>query len=170
MIAEGIAWFLLWLFAQGVFHKLSAPRYYQQLMGRYLGTAVGTVAPFAAALVEISIVVALLCADFRWAGLAAAAACLLAYAGLMAGQIFNGGAGMDCGCAGPQQGIGLDWALVLRNGVCAGLALLAMSRAEHGAAGLWAALASALVALVAIALYQVSGQIIRHAQWMEGGD
>ena len=97
MIAEGITWFFLWLFAQGVFHKLSAPRYYQQLMGRYVGAAVGNRAPIA-------------------------------------------------------------------------VALLAMSTMQSGSMDGWAVIESAMVALAAIVVYQISGQIIRHAQWMEGGD
>jgi hypothetical protein len=95
-----------------------------------------------------------------------AALLLLGYAGLMAWQILRGQVGMQCGCAGPDSQLAISWALVIRNTVCAGLALLAM---DSGAASGWLALALALlIAAFAVIVYETCEQLIGNAQWMAG--
>ena len=106
-IGIGIAWFLLWIFAQAAFHKITAPVYYQQLMQRYVpGLPGGRLLVALVAMVETGIALSLLVSQWRETGLVAAATVLLVYAILMASEILRGRAGMQCGCAGPGLAIG----------------------------------------------------------------
>jgi hypothetical protein len=168
MIGNGLAWFLLWLFAQAAYHKLGAPQYYRQLMTRYAGGTAGGIAVWLVAAVEAGIALSLLVSRWRTAGLAVAAALLLFYAGLMASQILRGSIGMQCGCAGPESQLGISWALVIRNLVCAGLALLAITSPAGGGGGWLGAGLSLFVAAFAALVYVTSEQIISNAQWMAG--
>lgn len=168
IIGNGLAWFLVWLFAQAALHKLGAPQFYRQLMTRYVGNAGGGIAVWLVAALEMAIAVSLLVPQWRTVGLVAAALMFLGYAVLMARQILGGKADMQCGCAGPDSELGISWPLVVRNGVCAALALLAMNSASTAAGG-WAGVTLSLfIALFAALLYLTSEQIISNAQWMAG--
>ena len=86
----------------------------------------------------------------------------------MASQILRGQADMACGCAGPDSRLGISWALVVRNGICAALALLAVT-AAGAADGGWVGLGLSLfVAVFAALVYETSEQLISNAQWMAG--
>lgn len=168
-LATGLAWFLVWLFGQAAWHKFGAPDFYAQLVRGYLGALwPGRMAVWLVAALEAAIALSLLLPATRAYALVAAAILLLGYAGLMAMQLRRGAADMQCGCAGPDSQLGISWALVLRNGVCAGLALLALTAAGGGLPG-WTGLALAVfVALFAVLVYQTCEQIISNAQWMAG--
>ncbi len=167
MIGNGLAWFLAWLFARAACHKVLAPGYYRSVMGRYVAN-VGSLLLWPLALSEAAIALALLLPRWRLPGLLCAAGLLLLYAGLMALQILRGQAAMNCGCSGPGSPLQLSWALVLRNLVCSGLALLAASSAA--ASGWWASLAAAAIAAGAVLAYLAWEAIISNAQWLEGED
>lgn len=166
IISDGVAWFLVCLFVQAAWHKLVAPQYYRRLMTRYVGRLGGGIAVWLVALLEAYIALSLLLPESRAAGLAAAAGLLLAYGGLMASQVLRGESNMQCGCAGPDSQLGVSWALVIRNGVCAGLALLAMTSGGTANAGWIGLVISLLVALFALLVYETSEQLISNAQWM----
>ncbi len=168
IISDGVAWFLVCLFVQAAWHKLGAPQYYRRLMTRYVGRLGGGIAVWLVALLEAYIALSLLLPESRAAGLAAAAGLLLAYGGLMARQVLRGESNMQCGCAGPDSPLGVSWALVIRNGVCAGLALLAMTSGGAANAGWIGLVISLLVALFALLVYETSEQLISNAQWMAG--
>ena len=168
VIGNGLAWFLLWLFARAIFHKLAAPRYYCQLVSQYLEGRGGVALLWLIVGLEAATVLLLVFSQWRSVGLAMAAALLMIYGGLMASRILRGRAGMPCGCAGPDSELAISWTLVVRNGVCAGLALLAMYSTGLVAPGWVGAGASGLVALLLAMLYVTSDLAIRNAQWMEG--
>lgn len=168
IISDGVAWFLVCLFVQAAWHKLGAPEYYRRLMTRYAGRPGGGIAVWLVALLEAYIALSLLLPESRAAGLAAAAGLLLAYGGLMAWQLLRGESNMQCGCAGPDSQLGVSWALVVRNGVCAGLALLAMTAGVTADAGWIGLVISLFVALFALLVYETSEQLISNAQWMAG--
>lgn len=168
IISDGVAWFLVCLFVQAAWHKLGAPQYYRRLMTRYVGRPGGGIAVWLVALLEAYIALSLLLPESRAAGLAAAAGLLLAYGGLMASQVLRGESNMQCGCAGPDSQLGVSWALVIRNGVCAGLALLAMTSGGTADAGWIGLVISLFVALFALLVYETSEQLISNAQWMAG--
>jgi len=169
MIGNGLAWFFAWLFARAACHKVLAPEYYRTVMSRYAGAA-GSALVLPLALAEAVLGLALLLPRWRLPALAFAAALLLLYAALMALQILRGQAGMQCGCSGPGSPLQVSWALVLRNVVCAGVALLAMSAVGTAASSWWAGLASAAIAAGAVLAYLAGEAIIGNAQWMEGED
>jgi hypothetical protein len=168
-IGIGIAWFLLWIFAQAAFHKITAPVYYQQLMQRYVpGLPGGRLLVALVAMVETGIALSLLVSQWRETGLVAAATLLLAYATLMASEILRGRAGMQCGCAGPDSQLGISWALVVRNSICAALAVLALSASTLVEVSWLGVGLSGFVAMFMALVYLTSEQIISNAQWMAG--
>ncbi len=169
MIGNGLAWFLAWVFARAAWHKALAPRYYHTIMSRYAGAA-GSVLVWPLAALEAAVALALLLPRWRFIGLGFAAAVLLLYAGLMALQILRGRADFQCGCSGAGSPLQVSWALVLRNGVCAGLAVLAMSSQGNIMSGWLATLAAAAIAVLAVAAYLVCEALIGNAQWMAGED
>jgi hypothetical protein len=140
------------LFVQAALHKLAAPAYYRRLMTRYVGRVGGGMAVWLVTLLEAGIALSL----------------LLVYGGLMASQLLRGETAMQCGCAGPDSQLGISWGLVIRNGVCAGLALLAMSSGGAANAGWIGLVISLFVALFALLVYETSEQLISNAQWMAG--
>lgn len=166
----GLCWFLACLFGQAALYKLRALEFYRQLMRHYLGEPpLGGAIPLLLAAVEGTAALALLLPPARRCGLFAVAALLLAYALLMAVQLLRGRAGMQCGCAGPDSALGISWALVLRNGLCAGLAVLAAGYPAGALPASWGGLAGALlVAGVALLAYHTSELLIGNAQWMDG--
>jgi hypothetical protein len=121
------------------------------------------------AVLELTIALALLLPMTASAGLRAAAAVLALYAALMTWQLIRGRRELRCGCAGPASELAVSPALVGRNLVCAGLALLALApRTETvaGAAGLGLSL---YVAVFLIILYLCSEQIVSNSQQMARG-
>tara|TARA_R110001599_G_scaffold353859_1_gene600548 strand:+ start:50306 stop:50836 length:531 start_codon:yes stop_codon:yes gene_type:complete len=166
-IGIGIAWFLVWLFAQAAFHKINAPGYYQELVQRYV-PAMGGGRMWVAmvATLEAGIALSLLVPAWRAAGLIAAAALLLAYGALMASEMLRGRAGAQCGCAGPDSSLGVSWALVLRNGVCAALALLGLAGTATTDVNWMGFMLAAFLALFAALVYLTAEQIVSNAQWM----
>ncbi len=170
MTGSGLAWFVAWLFARAATHKIRAPGYYRVLMGQYLGTYTSTAAVCLLGATEAVLAVSVLLPYSRRLSLAVAVLLLLFYAGLMALRILRGDADMQCGCSGPGSPLQVSWALVLRNLVCAGLALLAFGLAETSASS-WLRVAGAfVVALAAIAAYLFCEALISNAQFMAGED
>ena len=169
MIGNGLAWFLAWLFARAAWHKALAPGYYHVIMRRYAGAA-GSVLVWPLAVSEAAVALALLLPRWSFAGLGFAATLLLFYGGLMASQILRGRADLQCGCSAAGSPLQVSWALVLRNGVCAGLAVLAMSSQGAMLSGWLATLASAAIAVFAILAYLLCEALISNAQWMAGED
>lgn len=169
LVATGVAWFLAWLLGSAAFHKARNIEQYQRLMGKYLNdSAVGSVFVWLVAAVELCMTLAMLLPQTRWAGLAAAALLLIAYAGMMGVQLAKGRADMKCGCAGPASDTTISPTLVLRNLACAALALVAMSptiSVDSSAAGTGLAL---FVATFAALTYLGSEQLIANAQQMAG--
>jgi hypothetical protein len=169
MIGNGLAWFLAWLFARAALHKALAPGYYHMIMSRYAAAA-GSALVWPLVVLEVTIVLGLLLPRWRFTGLGFAAALLLFYAGLMALQILRGRADMQCGCSGAGSPLQVSWALVARNGLCAALAVLAMSSPGAILSGWLATLASAAIAVLAVVAYLVCEAVISNAQWMAGED
>lgn len=170
LVGLGITGFLLWLFAVAGWRKLYAPAHYEDLMAGYLPSlSVGRAGVLAVALVELGIALALLVPAVHAAGLVASAAALSLYAGLMSWQLARGRRGLRCGCAGPASDIAVSPALVVRNLVCALLALLPLLPPVSVVAGMAAGIGLALhVALFLIIAYLCCEHLIGNAQRMAG--
>jgi hypothetical protein len=111
------------LFA-AAWHKLSEPDVFAGALQAYQLLPAGAVTAVARLLpwVEIAIGAALLAPASRDPALWAFAALILVYAVAMAVNLWRGRRQIDCGCGGEVHP--LSWALVLRNAVLAGAALL----------------------------------------------
>ena len=158
---------LLWLFALAGLYKLRAPTYYQRLMASYCGVPeVGRLLVFSVAMCELTLALLLLLPATRSAGFAAAATVLLFYAVLIGWQYRRAGGNFDCGCAGPGAALRVGPALIARNLVCAGLALLAMRPAPDFPDSLAGAALAMTAAVLMIVAYLYSDQLIASAQAM----
>ncbi len=165
LVVNGLAWFIAWLFAVAALHKFRAPAYYQGLLnGWFPGVAVGSWVPYIVAASELGIAIAVLLPSTRGAGLLAAAMVLLLYAVVMGLQLAGGRGTASCGCAGPASSLVISAPVVLRNLLCAALALLALLPLQAGDHGLAGAALSASVAAFLIAGYLTSEQLIVNAQ------
>ncbi len=170
LIGFGISGFLLWLFATAGLHKLRAPARFGSVMAAYFPALSGVrrlLMPVA--VLELGIALALLVPMTAGAGLLGAAALLGLYAALMAWQLIRGRRALRCGCAGPASELAVSPALVGRNLVCAGLALLALAPRTGIAAGAAGFGLSLYVAVFLIILYLCSEQIVSNSQQMARG-
>jgi hypothetical protein len=169
LISTGVAWFLAWLFGWAALHKFRAPAYYGRLIRAHL-PQLPAVAPLVrvVAVLELAIALALVVPLWRTAGLQAGAALLVSYAALMALQLARGVTDMQCGCAGPASTVSISVALVVRNLVCAALALLALTPLAGVPVGAAGTMLSAFVAAFAVVIYLCSEQLISNAQQMAG--
>ena len=169
MTGTGFALFFAWLFALAAIQKLRAPDYYTNLMSTYIPALPhGRFTLLTLALAELALAMLLLIPHTRGYGLAGSAGLLLVYAAMMAWQIRRGQAGMDCGCSGPASVLAVSPALVVRNLVCACLALLSMSAAVGAVVGALELVLSVVIALFMITFYLCSDQVIANAQQMAG--
>lgn len=170
LVGFGISGFLLWLFATAGLHKLRAPARFGSVIAAYFPEHPGAgrlLLPVA--VLELGIAVALLLPMTAAAGLLAAATVLGAYGVLMALQLARGRRDLRCGCAGPASQLAVSPALVARNVVCAGLALLALAPRADITAGL-AGLGLALyIATFLIILYLCTEQLVSNAQQLARG-
>lgn len=166
-IGNGLALFFVWLFAVAALHKMRSPEYYRRLMASYGNVAgVGTSLVLLVAFCELSVALLFLIPATRAAGFACGAMLLLAYAAMMAWQYLRGHGDMACGCAGPESALTVGPALIIRNLVCAGLALPAMALAKTLPASPGGAAIALTVAFIAIFFYVCSDLLIANAQAM----
>jgi len=169
VIGNGLALFFAWLFALAAMQKLRAPDYYRNLMSTYVSALpLGRFMLLPIAGAELALAILLLLPQTRVYGLAGSAGLLLAYAAMMAWQIWRGHSGMDCGCSGPGSALAVSPALVVRNLVCACLALLSMSAPVGAVVGVVGLVLSVVIALFMITFYLCSDQVIANAQQMAG--
>ncbi|MBE9537526.1 MAG: hypothetical protein IMF06_00510 [Proteobacteria bacterium] len=169
LLGIGMALFLAWLFAQAAIHKLRAPNVYRRLIAVYLeADTVGRPVVWLIASVELILAVLLLLPVSRHTGLAGSAFVLFAYAGLMAMQLARGRHDLQCGCAGPASTATVTPALVIRNSVCAFLALLALAPAVDVAPSAIGTGLTLFITIFSILIYLSSEQMISNAQQMTG--
>ncbi|QIB64573.1 MauE/DoxX family redox-associated membrane protein [Kineobactrum salinum] len=171
LVGFGISGFLLWLFATAGLHKLRAPARFGSVISAYFPEHPITrrlVLPLA--LLELGIAVALVLPVTAAAGLLAAAMVLVLYGALMALQLTRGRRDLRCGCAGPASDLAVSPALVARNAICAGLALLALApRTTDIAAGLAGMGLALYIAVFLIILYLCTEQLVSNGQQLARG-
>lgn len=169
VIGNALALFFAWMFAVAGIQKLRAPNYYLNLISSYIPAAsIGRLLLLPLAGGELAIAILLLLPATRAYGLAGSAFLLLAYAVMMAWQVWRGQTDMDCGCSGPASDLSVSPVLVVRNLVCAGLAILSLSVLASVAVGIMGMVLSVVVASFIITFYLCSDQLIANAQQMAG--
>jgi len=169
LISIGLAWFLAWLFAAAALHKFRAPDDYRELLGAYLpGLPSSRVFVWLPASLELGLALLLLLPQLRSVGLAGGALLLLAYAGLMGLQLARGNTDLKCGCAGAASSTTVSPVLVVRNLVCALLALAALAPSVLVSAGLAGMVLSIFIAVFSVVIYLSTEQIISNAQQIAG--
>jgi Methylamine utilisation protein MauE len=147
------------LLAHAALAKLADAALLEQHLAAY-GVPAALLTPAARTLPLLEALAALLLlTPWRTAGAALAAALLLAYAGVMAWHRGQGHA-LDCGCGG--EPLPVSWALVVRNAVLAGMALLAGAPMASRAMGLAEFLVVAAAVLLGSLLYAALHQVLRH--------
>ena len=169
LITIGLAWFLAWLFAAAGLHKFRAPDFYRQLLGAYLSAIPSSrISVWLLASLELGLALLLLSPQLRSVGLAGSALLLLAYAGLMGQQLARGTTDLKCGCAGAASSTTVSPALVVRNLVCASLALAALAPSVLSSAGATGIALSFFIAVFIAVIYLSSEQLINNAQQIAG--
>ena len=147
------------LLAQAALAKLADRSLFEQHLAAY-GVPDRRLAATAIALPAAEALAAgLLLTPWRGVGAALAAALLLLYAGVMAWHRSRGHA-LDCGCGG--EPLPLSWALVLRNGGLAALALPAAAPTAARALGWGDFLVIAAAVVLGTLLYAALHQVLRH--------
>lgn len=169
LVNDGMALFFVWLFALAAIHKLRAAGDYLAPMSAYLpGVNLTIVSVWVVAGVELSVAVMVLLPGSRSVGLIASAGVLVVYAALMALQISRGNADIKCGCAGPASQVLVSPALILRNIICAALAVLALTPTTMVTSGLLGLGLTLFVPAFMMMVYLCSEQLIGNAQQMMG--
>lgn len=169
VIFDGLCWFLVWLLGTAAYHKLRSPGHYLELMMAFVpGLRGGKLLVGLVVSAELCLVVLLLVPATRETGLFGSALLLLAYAGLIAVRLARGNSNIRCGCAGLTSELNISKALVLRNIVCAMLAMIGLSVPVTVPSGLSAAGLSVYVAAFLVTLYLCSDQLAGNAQQMAG--
>jgi hypothetical protein len=132
---------------------------FEQHLGAY-GVPQALLGPAAVALPVLEALAALLLfTPWRAAGAALAAALLVLY-GMAMAQALVRGRRLDCGCGG--EPLAVSWALVARNALLAGCALLAGAPMASRPMGVGDFLVVAAALLLATLLYAALHQVLRH--------
>lgn len=169
VISIGLSLFLAWLFVTAGMHKFKASDYYRELMSSYFDS-LSVSRPMVAAVgcAELFVAALLLLPQSRTVGLLLAALILSFYAAMMAVQIKRGRDDIACGCAGPASMLTVSPALVLRNLLCAILAVVACFLPEFSTPVFSSYTLAAGIAVFVVVLYICSDQLIANAQMMAG--
>ena len=101
-------------------------------------------------------------------GLVVSVMLLLTYAALIAVQLARGKTDVRCGCAGLDSTMTISKPIVLRNVICAVLAVLCLSPSGAAPTSFAGVGLSIYVALFLIILYLCSDQLANNAQRMAG--
>lgn len=147
------------VFARAAFHKASAMPEFRQAVSDY-GLVPEKLAPAASLgllVAETAAIGLLLVPSVRFVGGVLAAALLVLYGLAMMANLLQGRTFIDCGCGGVRQSI--SYGLVARNGVLAGLALLAAQPVGEGTLGFGGLVAAAGFTLVGLLLLVIAERI-----------
>lgn len=151
-------------------HKLRKPAYYRELLSSWLPPGMPGVASlvYLVAVVEGVIALMLIIPAGHAVGLMCSATLLVVYAMFMAMQLVQGRRNLQCGCAGPLSDLIISPALLIRNLLCAALALLALVPNVSVAAGFGSAGLSLSIAVFLVTVYLTTEQMIANTQRLTG--
>lgn len=168
-IVIGLGWFLAWLFATAAYHKTRSSVDYFELMRAYVpGLRGGRALVWLVASVELGVAILLVMPAWQKAGLLGSVVLLLTYAALIAVQLARGKTDVRCGCAGLDSTMAISKPIVLRNVICAVLAVICLSPSGAAPTSFAGVSLSIYVALFLIILYLCSDQLASNAQQMAG--
>lgn len=168
IFSDASALFMLWLFVRAGLHKLAPANrdYFAALLGEYGWHSRHIALPLTlVGLTELGIGLAIFLPASRSVAALAACAMLLGYLLLMATQLYRGHRDMDCGCGGPGGGLKISGALLLRNLLLAGSALLCLLPGYSQMGGYW--LFAVSCAVIAILINLCAEQLIANAQQLK---
>ena len=127
VFAAGLSLFFAWLLGRAALHKVAQRAYYLDLMLAYFSVpSVAAALWLLATATELLLACWLLLPGLRSAGLAGTALLLAVYGAAMTWQIYRGRTDTPCGCSGAGSALRVAPGLVIRNLLCAALALFAM--------------------------------------------
>jgi hypothetical protein len=156
------AGFFALIFAGAAWHKLRVPAVFRTTLAAYRLVPSNLVSATAASLAaaEPAIAFMLLWTPARTAGFLLAAALLALYAGAIGVNLARGRDDIDCGCGGEAQP--LSWALIVRNALLAGLALIWAAPPADRALGPIDLACLAVVTLGGFGFYHIVEGVLRH--------
>ncbi len=166
VLGNAVALFTLWLFVTAGYSKLQSGNraFYLRVFDGYgiTSRALAESLIYVVGLLEIVTGLLVMAPPLRTLGLAMAAVMLLGYLLLMAYQLRQGKASMECGCSGPDSGIQLSPLLLLRNVILIGLLPLALLAVPGWSTSLW--LLSVATALMLVLTSLSADQLLRNFQ------
>ena len=167
-MTNALALFLFWLFARAALHKFRHARHYRQLVSSFL-EGHGRTLPLVYLVAALELVMALLVIPpaTRALGCIGVSLLLAFYAAMMAWHYLRGHADMRCGCSGIDSQLTVGPALIARNLVCSAFALTAIAAPGDWPQNILLAVCALIVALMLVAAYTLSDDLIAQAQAME---
>jgi len=153
------------ILASAASHKLRAPQRFARQLEDYALVPQAVLAPLARLipLLEVGLALALLLPTWRTWAASGAAVLVLGYAAAIGINVWKGRRDIDCGCSGPDQRQPLRPVLLLRNGVLAGLALLAGLAPAPRALGVLDALVALMAGGALVLLYTAADTLLANA-------
>ena len=164
------------LLLMAALHKFSKPLQFRGILAAYrlLPAALIPIAAFMIPLLELSLALSWLLPGTLPLAAIGTALLLGAYGSAMAINIWRGNTAIDCGCnlAGSKDESRhyLSLGLVLRNGLLAAIAALAVVPANGRALGVLDYVSVALACLVIALLYAAANQLIANRHWIKLGN
>jgi uncharacterized membrane protein YphA (DoxX/SURF4 family) len=158
LLGHTAAIFTAWLFAVAGWHKVRHANrdYYAEVFAGYgIPERFNGILPKLVGAVEIFIAIGVLLPASRSPACSVAAAVLLFYLALMAGQL-KAGRRVECGCSG-STGVAISGHLLVRNAIFAGIALLGLLPAAGNGLGVWsiAVVTAGVCALISASCQQL---------------
>lgn len=165
-----VALAIAWIFAHAAWHKFRSPLWYAALLQEWgLKTAFSNTAYVRTlGLLEALIAIGLLMPPSRALALWVSAGVFVVYAAFMFRLLLSGASGAACGCAGPDSGIAISYALVARNVVIAVVAMFSSVSMDVVAMSFGQWLVSAAFGFLLAMFYHVVEQLIANAQKLDG--
>jgi uncharacterized membrane protein YphA (DoxX/SURF4 family) len=178
ILSDACALFMLWVFAQAGWHKVSKVNeyYYSNLVSQYFALhqvvndslrkeqqltwikrLVKLIGVF-----ELGLAFALVIPSARYFAALLTVAVLLGYMSMMAYQLYRGKLDMDCGCGASTGPLKISSSLLVRNLTFSVLTLLCLSNGQSEFSSL--TVITFVVALIAILLNSIIEQLIANDQ------
>tara|TARA_R110001583_G_scaffold192842_1_gene359940 strand:+ start:7323 stop:7892 length:570 start_codon:yes stop_codon:yes gene_type:complete len=178
ILSDACALFMLWVFAQAGWHKVSKVNeyYYSNLVSQYFAlhqvvndslrkeqqlTWIKRLVKFIGVF-ELGLAFALVIPSTRYFAALLTVAVLLGYMSMMAYQLYRGKLDMDCGCGGSAGQLKISSSLLVRNLSFSVLTLLCLSNGQSEFSSL--TVITFVVALIAILLNSIIEQLIANDQ------
>lgn len=168
VVTNALALFLCWLFSRAALHKFRYAPHYRHLVSSFLeGHGRRLPLVYLIATVELGLALLVIPPATRALGFTGVSLLLAFYAAMMAWHYLRGHSDLRCGCSGVDSQLTVGPALIARNLVCCAVALTAIAAPGAWPQNILLVVCALIVALMLVAAYTLSDDLIAQAQAME---